>query len=65
MSLNQKQLDTVNNITPRGLMLNKDTPCECGAIHYSTSKHRKFSDTMLYKHKCRECGNKFETWTEG
>lgn len=63
--MNDQQLHTLNDISPKGLLLNEGTPCECGAEHYNTSKHRKYSDTMLYKHNCTECGNEFSTWTEG
>jgi len=63
--MNQKQIDTINNISPRGLMINTGSPCECGGDSYVTSQERKYSDTMLYKHRCTDCGNKFTTWTEG
>lgn len=63
--MNQKQLDTINNINPKGLMINDGKPCECGSKDYATSKEQKFSDTMVYHHKCEDCGNQFSTWTEG
>ena len=65
MSLTEDQLGTINGIDSKGLHLNEGAPCECGGEHYSTSKHRKYSDAMLYKHNCNECGNKFSTWTQG
>jgi len=65
MTLTDKQLETVNNISPTGLHLNEGTPCECGAESYSTKKKRAFSDSMIYKHTCGECGNRFSSWTEG
>ena len=48
-----------------GLRMNTGAPCECGPEHYTTRSVRKYSDTMLYKHTCGNCGNYFESWTEG
>lgn len=65
MSLTEAQLDTVNSIRPRGLMLNSGEPCECGGDDYRTTSERKYSDSMVYHHTCKQCGNEFSTWTEG
>lgn len=55
----------INQITPRGLMINEGRPCDCGAEAYKTRTEHKYSDTMVYYHTCTECGNEFSTWTEG
>jgi hypothetical protein len=65
MNMNQAQLDTVNGITPKGFHINDGEPCECGGDKYVTTKERKYSDSMVYYHHCKECGNDFSTWIEG
>ena len=38
----------------------------CGnEADYKTTVTILYSDTAMYKHTCRTCGNYFETWTEG
>jgi hypothetical protein len=64
MSFTEAQRQTLNEL-PTGLHLNTGSPCECGAESYSTSSSRKYSDSMVYSHKCGNCGNTFTTWTEG
>lgn len=61
----EEQLETINNITPRGFHLNSGMPCECGAGPYSTSKSVGYSDFVTYAHSCSECGNEFSTYIEG
>lgn len=65
MTLSDEQKATLDGISPMGLHFNKGLPCECGSEAYSTAKERGYSDSMMYTHTCRECGNVFETWTEG
>jgi hypothetical protein len=65
MSLSQAQLDTVNGISPKGFHIDSGTPCECGSEDYTTTKERGFSDSMIYKHRCGNCGNFFRTFIEG
>jgi len=65
INMNQAQLDTINNISPKGLHINAGEPCECGGEEYITTKERKYSDSMVYHHRCKNCKNKFSTWTEG
>ena len=48
-----------------GLLWNDGVPCECGPDAIVTRKERKYSDTMVYRHRCTECGQEFSTWTEG
>ena len=65
MAFSDAQLETMNNASPRGLHFNTGDPCECGAdAEVSTRSSRKYSDSMVYKHKC-ECGAHWQTWTEG
>lgn len=61
----EAQRETVEGISPMGLMMHDGQPCECGPEPYSTKSVPLFSDGMLYRHRCSECGNGFETWTEG
>jgi hypothetical protein len=65
MSATDAQLETINNITPRGFHINEGEPCECGAEAYSTRKKVGYSDFVTYYHTCGECGNKFSTYIEG
>lgn len=66
MTFSDMQLETMNGVTPRGLHFNTGNPCECGeSADVGTRSQRKYSDSMVYKHKCRECGARWETWTEG
>jgi hypothetical protein len=65
MTLNDKQLETINGITPKGFHLNKGKPCECGGDNYRTKKRRGYSDYITYTHTCNECGNEFSTYIEG
>ena len=60
----KQQRKTVEGI-PTGLRWNSGVPCECGPGHINTKTSLEYSDTMLYKHRCRECGSQFSTWTEG
>lgn len=64
-SLTEAECETVNGISPTGLHIDSGRPCDCGPEPYSTTKKRAFSDSMVYKHHCTECGNRFTTWTEG
>jgi len=63
--MNEKQIETVNGISPKGFHINEGEPCECGSEYYLTTPERKYSDSMVYHHKCEKCGNKFSTWIEG
>lgn len=66
MAFTDAQLETMNGASPRGLHFNTGDPCECGdEANISTRSRHKYSDSMVYKHKCCECGAKWETWTEG
>lgn len=63
--MNEEQLNTINEISPRGFHINDGEPCECGGGQYNTRKERKYSDSMVYYHHCTSCGNEFSTWIEG
>lgn len=64
MSWTDAQRETVSGLST-GLHWNSGEPCECGPEAYTTTKSREYSDSMLYTHTCGECGNEFETFTEG
>jgi len=66
MEFTNAQKKSLDQIDRCGLHINKGQPCECGedAI-YGTKAIPKYSDSMVYQHCCKTCGNKFETWTEG
>lgn len=61
----EAQRATVEGTTPRGFHWNKGKPCECGPENISTTSERGYSDFVTYRHRCRECGNEFETYIEG
>jgi hypothetical protein len=64
--MNEKQNQTLENISPRGFHINTGEPCECGEnADYSTYSERKYSDSIVYYHNCQDCGNSFSTWIEG
>ena len=48
-----------------GFRLDSGTPCLCGVESITTRKRRAFSDSLIFNHRCRECGNRFTTWIEG
>jgi hypothetical protein len=48
-----------------GFRLDSGTPCLCGIDAISTSKRYGYSDSLIFTHHCRECGNEFTTWIEG
>ena len=66
MTFSDTQRVTLKTLDRIGLMINAGEPCECGedAI-YGTKAIPEYSDSMVYQHCCKTCGNKFETWTEG
>ena len=66
MAFTDAQKKSLDQIDRCGLHINKGRPCECGedAI-YGTKAIPKYSDSMVYQHRCKTCGNEFETWTEG
>lgn len=59
------QKQTANELSPCGLEVLEGEPCECGGEAYNTSKSHGYSDTIVYNHRCSECGNRWKTWTEG
>jgi len=65
MSFTDAQQETLHAPDRRGLHFNSGEPCECGTdADTSTHAVRKYSDTMLYEHRCA-CGATWSTWTEG
>lgn len=65
MAFTEEQHVTLQVPDRRGLLFHAGDPCECGeSADVSTKSVRKYSDTMLYKHRC-SCGARWETWTEG
>jgi len=66
MAFTEAQLETMNGTSSGGVSFNKGNPCECGTeADTTTTRSRGYSDSMVYKHKCNECGARWETWTEG
>lgn len=64
-NLSEAQIETYNGLATGISGLNKGSPCECGPDDYNTTSTVGYSDFVTYKHRCRNCGNQFETWTEG
>ena len=48
-----------------GFHLDEGMPCLCSIESITTSKRRGYSDSLIFTHRCRECGNEFTTWIEG
>ena len=48
-----------------GFHLNTGEPCLCGAEHIRTRSKCGYSDSMVFYHRCAECGTEFSTWIEG
>ena len=48
-----------------GFHLDKGEPCTCGKEAIQTRSRRGFSDSLIFSHRCTECGNEFTTWIEG
>lgn len=61
-----RQQQVLNEIRPKGFFLDPSgEPCVCGAAHIQTTKRRGFSDSLIFKHRCTACGNRFSTYIEG
>ncbi len=63
--LTEAERETIDEIDKTGFHLDTGRPCECGGDDYRTRTKRAYSDSLIFKHKCRNCGNKFTTWIEG
>lgn len=48
-----------------GFHLNEGDPCLCGTDYINTRTKRAFSDSLVFYHRCTDCGNEFSTWIEG
>jgi hypothetical protein len=48
-----------------GFRLDSGVPCLCGIDAITTSKRRGYSDSLIFTHRCDECGNEFTTFIEG
>jgi len=48
-----------------GFRLDAGMPCLCSIENITTSKRRGYSDSLIFTHQCRECGNEFTTFIEG
>jgi len=48
-----------------GFRLDAGVPCLCSIEAITTSKKRGYSGSMIYTHRCGECGNEFTTFIEG
>lgn len=67
MTLSDAQVDTLNGLDHFGINgLDTGTPCECGSdADTTTTSTRGYSDQMKYKHRCKDCGQKWTSWTSG
>lgn len=58
--------EILREISPKGFYLDPESkPCLCGAKHIRTSKRRGYSDSLIFRHRCRRCSNEFVTYIEG
>jgi len=48
-----------------GFHLDTGTPCLCGADNISTRSRRGYSDSLIFSHRCTDCGTTFRTYIEG
>jgi protein-disulfide isomerase-like protein with CxxC motif len=48
-----------------GFRLDSGVPCLCSIEAITTSKRRGYSDSLIFTHRCSECGNEFTTFIEG
>jgi nicotinic acid phosphoribosyltransferase len=48
-----------------GFRLDSGEPCLCGTDAITTTKEYGYSDSLIFHHRCGECGNEFTTWIEG
>jgi len=58
------QRATVEGIST-GIHWNTGDPCECGPDPISTRTERAYSDSLIFHHRCTDCGATFSTWIEG
>jgi hypothetical protein len=58
--------EIIRNVRPKGYFLEPGhAPCLCGPEFIKTTKRGGYSDSVIYKHRCRECSNEFVTYIEG
>jgi len=66
MAFSEAQQTTMVQATNRGVLFHAGEPCECAEdADVGTRIDRRYSDTVVYHHRCRVCGAEWETWTEG
>jgi nicotinic acid phosphoribosyltransferase len=61
--LDEQQVDRLRQLP--GFRLDSGVPCLCSIEAITTSKRRGYSDSLIFTHRCRECGNEFTTFIEG
>lgn len=61
--MSDEQLEVLRALP--GFEYNTGTPCTCGVSFIRTTKERGFSDSLIFHHRCTECGARFSTWIEG
>ena len=61
--LGEQQIERLRQIP--GFRLDAGMPCLCSIEEITTSKRRGYSDSLIFTHRCRECGNEFTTFIEG
>jgi len=61
--LDEQQINRLRQLS--GLRLDEGVPCLCSIEAITTSKRRGYSDSLIFTHRCGECGNEFTTFIEG
>ena len=61
--LDEQQVERLRELP--GFRLDSGVPCLCSIEAITTSKRRGYSDSLIFTHRCSECGNEFTTFIEG
>mgnify|MGYP006914326648 FL=1 len=61
--LGEQQIERLRQLP--GFRLDSGVPCLCSIEAISTSKKRGYSDSLIFTHRCSDCGNEFTTFIEG
>ncbi len=61
--LDEQQVERLRQLS--GFRLDSGVPCLCSIEAITTSKRRGYSDSLIFTHRCSECGNEFTTFIEG
>jgi nicotinic acid phosphoribosyltransferase len=61
--LDEQQIERLHKLP--GFRLDSGVPCLCSIEAITTSKRRGYSDSLIFTHRCSDCGNEFTTFIEG